>query len=90
MASLKDFLNQKKFDKNVDEEKADIEENLKKYQSMSQNDLMSELLKEASKMKASGTLDSASLSRLKSTLLPMLNDEQKAMLDNILGEIEKA
>lgn len=89
MASLKDFLNQRKFDENVDT-KTDIEENLKKYQSMSQSDLMSELLKEASKMKASGQLNGASLEKLKSTLLPMLNDEQKVMLDSILGEIEKA
>lgn len=89
MASLKDFLNQRKFDENVDA-KTDIEENLKKYQSMNRSDLMSELLKEASKMKASGQLNSASLEKLKSTLLPMLNDEQIAMLDSILGEIEKA
>lgn len=89
MASLKDFLNQKKFDKNVDAEKSNIEENLKKYQSMNRSDLMSELLKEASKMKASGKLDNESLKKLKTTLLPMLSDEQKALLDNILDEIER-
>lgn len=97
MTSLKDFLNQKHFkEKNTEhdfnnipkEDVNNIEENLKKYQSMSQNDLMSELVKEAGRMKANGSLNESSLENLKSTLSPMLNDQQKNMLDSILDQIK--
>lgn len=64
-----------------------IQENLKKYQNMSQSDLMSELIKEASRMKQNGSLNDNSLNVLKSTLMPMLNDQQKNMLHNILNQI---
>ena len=61
---------------------------LKKYQNMSQSDLMSELIKEASRMKQNGSLNSDSLNVLKNTLAPMLNEQQKSMLNNILNQIK--
>lgn len=65
-----------------------IQENLKKYQNMSQNDLMSELVKEATRMKQNGSLNENSLNVLKNTLMPMLNDQQKKMFNNILNQIK--
>ena len=55
---------------------------------MSQSDLMSELIKEASRMKQNGSLNSDSLNVLKNTLAPMLNEQQKSMLNNILNQIK--
>ena len=65
-----------------------IEENLKKYQNMSQNELMSELFKEADKIRNRGGLDNNSLNVLRSTLAPMLSTEQNELLNNILNKLK--
>ena len=102
MTNLRDFIKQKQspntsktdetnFDnlvKDNPEKIENIQENLKKYQNMSQSDLMSELIKEASRMKQNGSLNSDSLNVLKNTLAPMLNEQQKSLLNNILNQIK--
>ena len=98
MTNLRDFINQKNaqqesnnFEKLINEDPQKVEniqENLKKYQNMSQSDLMSELIKEASRMKQNGSLNDGSLNVLKNTLMPMLNDQQKNMLNTILNQIK--
>lgn len=103
MTSLKDFIKQKNNNQNnhanqeinmdkIKEENPknieNLEENIKKYQNMSQQDLMSELFKEAGRLKENGSLNENTLNSLKSTLIPMLNDEQKSMLNNILNQLK--
>ena len=65
------------------------EDIINKYKNMNQNDLMSNLFNEASKLKKEGKLDSNSLSSLKSTLAPFLNSEQLEMLNNLVNAINE-
>lgn len=66
----------------------DLEQDINKYKDLSQNELMAELMKEASKLKANGSLNESSLQALKSTLSPMLSAEQNETLNNILNMIK--
>ena len=67
----------------------EYEEILNKYKNMNQNDLMSNLITEATKLKKEGKLDSSSLSNLKSTLAPFLNNEQQELLNNLINTINE-
>ena len=66
----------------IDEQ--NIRQTLNKYQGMSQSDLMQELIKETNKQKQSGKLNDQKLAELSSQLKPMLDDNQKTKLDEIL------
>lgn len=65
------------------------EDIINKYKNMNQNDLMSNLFSEASKLKKEGKLDEKTLTSLKSTLLPFLNSEQQEMLNNLVNAINE-
>ena len=66
----------------IDEQ--NIRQTLNKYQGMSQSDLMQELIKETNKQKQNGKLNDQKLAELGSQLNPMLDDNQKTKLDEIL------
>lgn len=63
-------------------------ETINKYKDLSQQDLYSELLKQASNLKAQGKLNADALEKLSSTLAPMLNDEQQQLLSNIIERLK--
>lgn len=94
MSSIKDFKNKTsgKNYKNLIKENPDtvesLQENLKKYQNLNQQELYAELLKEASRLKQNGSLNENSLNMLKSTLSPMLNSEQNNILNSIINNIK--
>ena len=102
MSSIKDFSKQKEQNKNrtISQEACEeilqenptavnnLQESLNKYQSLSQDQLMNELFKEAGRLKQNGSLNESSLNMLKSTLAPMLNNEQNQQLDDILNKIK--
>ena len=54
---------------------------INKYKNMDNNELMSNLFSEATKLKQQGKLDANTLNNLKSTLTPFLNNEQQQMLN---------
>ena len=62
---------------------------LNKYKNMDNNELMSNLFKEATKLKKEGKLDNNTLSSLKSTLAPFLNSEQQEMLNTLVRAINE-
>ncbi len=62
---------------------------LNKYKNMDQNDLMTNLFSEASKLKKEGKLDAGTLNNLKSTLSPFLNSNQQEMLNNLVNAINE-
>lgn len=64
-----------------------VRELMNEYSGMSESELMRELLSVTAKQKAEGSFDAGSLDRGVSTLLPMLNDEQKQKLYGILGKL---
>ncbi len=75
---------------NNNKEKAnDYQDILDKYKDMDNNELMSNLFNEASKLKSEGKLDSNSLNSLKSTLSPFLNSEQQQMLNSLVNAINE-
>lgn len=73
-------------DTNKTKEYSDL---LNKYKNMDNNELMSNLFSEASKLKNEGKLDSQTLNNLNSTLSPFLNSEQKNMLNSLLKAIDE-
>ena len=64
-----------------------IEEILNKYKNMSNNELMTNLFREASRLKSEGKLNSENLNSLKGMLAPFLNSEQQKMLDELIAAI---
>lgn len=62
-----------------------VEEQLKKYENLSQTELMQEFIKESKKQKQNGNLDRDKMENIKSTLLPFLNGNQQKQLDYLMG-----
>ena len=62
-----------------------VEEQLKKYENLSQAELMQEFIKESKKQKQNGNLDRDTMENIKSTLLPFLNSNQQKQLDYLMG-----
>jgi hypothetical protein len=87
----RDFKNFVKDQEKILEENKDKANNyqdiLNKYKNMDNNELMSNLFNEASKLKSEGKLDAESLISLKSTLAPFLNSDQQNMLNNLINAI---
>ena len=65
-----------------------IEQDLNRYKNLSQNELLNEFMKEATKLKANGSLNEKNINALKSTLAPMLSAEQNQMLNQLLNMIK--
>ena len=65
-----------------------LQDTLNKYKDLSSQDLMSELMREASRLKQNGSLNDNSLNMLKNTLAPMLTKEQNQQLDSIINMIK--
>ena len=75
---------------NENQDKAnEYQEILNRYKNMNQNDLMSNLFSEASKLKKEGKLDESTLNSLKSTLSPFLNNNQQEMLNSLVKAINE-
>lgn len=86
---FKSFAKENQHILDEDKKKTDQFQNLlDKYKNMSNDELMSNLFLEASKLKQEGKLDSSALSNLKATIDPFLNSEQQSMLDNIIDVIQ--
>ena len=66
---------------NTKQDFSQYQETIDKYKNLSQEDLYSELLSQASDLKSQGKLDTNMLNTLSNTLYPMLNDEQKQIFD---------
>ena len=62
-----------------------VEEQLKKYENLSQAELMQEFIKESKKQKQNGNLDRDKMENIKSTLLRFLNSNQQKQLDYLMG-----
>ena len=67
---------------------SEYQDTINKYKDLSQQDLYKELLTQASDLKSQGKLDENMLNTLSNTLSPMLNDEQKELLNNIINRIK--
>lgn len=87
---FKSFAHENK--KIMEDHKEDVEKYediINKYKDMSNDDLMSSLFKEASRLKGEGKLDSKMLDDLKSTISPFLNSNQIDLLNNLVNAINE-
>lgn len=85
---FKSFVKDQEKVLNENQSKAnDYQDILNKYKNMDNNELMSNLFSEATRLKSEGKLDSESLNNLKSTLAPFLNNDQQNMLNNLVNAI---
>ena len=69
------------------EETKDIEDQIKKYEKLSQSELMQEFIKESKKQKRNGNLDSEKNNNIKNTLTPFLSSDQQKQLDYLMGMV---
>lgn len=87
---FKSFTNENKRIIDENQEKAnEYQHILDKYKNMNNNELMSNLFSEASKLKKEGKLDDEQLNSLKSTISPFLNNNQQQMLNEIIKAIHE-
>ena len=67
--------------------RAEAESIISQYSGMNETELMSELKKATAKQKAEGRFDPSAVKQGVESILPMLNDQQKRKLFEILGQI---
>ena len=86
----KDFRSFKQQYSQKEQEKVDEYKTIyDKYKNMNSDDLMSNLMSEASKLRSQGKLDNSTLNSLSSSLSPFLNEEQKKMLSSLVNTIKE-
>ena len=87
---MRDFNN---YQKGVDKNQADTMNAIKnfagKYEGASENELLSEIMREAEKGRRNGTLSDSDIDRFKSMLEPMLNSSQRQKLHKVIEKIKK-
>ena len=67
---------------------SEYQDTINKYKDLSQEQLYSELLNQASSLKSQGKLDTQMLNQISSTLCPMLNSEQQQLLNSIIEKLK--
>src|SRR5574344_1529844 len=70
-----------KMKSNEKKQQEDVKEKISKYQDLSQNELMEELVKETRKQKENGGLDDDKLDQIKHTLNAILSPSEQKKLD---------
>ena len=66
----------------------DYRDTINKYKDLSQDELVSELLSQATELKSQGKLNTDMLNQLSTTLSPMLNSEQQNLLSSIIERLK--
>ena len=88
---MKDFNNYQKPNSNSNSDAMEtIKKFASKYEGASENQLISEILKEAEKGRRNGTLSDNDIDRFSSMIEPMLSGEQRAKLKKIVNVIKKS
>lgn len=67
----------------------DVRKKAEEYAAKSDDELLKEIMKTASQGKANGTLNEEQLKAFAQSVSPMLNEEQKARLKNVLDMINR-
>lgn len=85
-----DFRSFKQQHSSKDQQKMDEYKTIyDKYKNMNSDDLMSNLISEASKLRSQGKLDNNTLNGLSASLAPFLNSDQKKMLSSLVNTIKE-
>lgn len=80
-------LNEKS-DKNINFKKNEYEEIINKYKDKPQEELENDLMNEAERLKSEGKLSSSQLENLSNTISPFLNQQQKDLLQTLIGKLK--
>lgn len=67
---------------------SEYQDTINKYKDLSQEQLYSELLNQASSLKSQGKLDTQMLNQISSTLGPMLNSQQQQLLNSVIEKLK--
>ena len=73
---------------NTKQDFKEYQDTIDKYKNLSQQELYKELFNQADQLKSEGKLDQNMLNTLSNTLSPMLNDEQRELLNNLINRIK--
>ena len=88
---FKESLSNRKYDKKTNcpkkEEERQVKESIARYKNLSHDQLMQEFLTRTAEMKRRGELSNENLNTLYLKLEPLLNEEQKTTLKNLLNKI---
>ncbi len=86
--SLRESVSAKKQpDVLTEDTRAEAENIISQYSGLSEPELMAELKKATAKQKAEGRFDPSAVKQGVESIMPMLNDQQKRKLFEILGQI---
>lgn len=90
MSNFSDYINSNKINEGLHEKKTkeSLQSKIDEYSGFSQDRLMSEFIKLTIEKKKRGELTNDELQSLKNTIVPMLNNEQKIMLDKMLQMVK--
>ena len=80
--------NDNTYQNNSKQDFSQYQDTINKYKDLSQQDLYKELFTQASDLKSQGKLDQNMLNTLSNTLGPMLNDEQRELLNSLIDRIK--
>lgn len=92
MNNFSDFIknqnNQEKKSENKKYTKEELEDKINDYSKLSSDKLLEEFMRLTIEKKRKGELSDNELQNVKNTISPMLNTEQKAQLDKLLGIVK--
>ncbi len=80
--------NSKKDDVNATCSEQSVRDRMAQYEGKSEDQLMSELMSMAARMKNDGTFDAAAMENLFATASPFLNDEQRRRMRSIIDMLK--
>lgn len=86
---LSDYSTKKKQEKMSTDNKKLLTSLLRDYEGKSQDEIVASIIQIATEKRRQGTLSDAELDNFYSMLLPMLNAEQKKMLDDVMAKLKK-
>lgn len=88
---MRDFNNYTGSTPNSNQDGMDVLKSFaKKYEGASEDQIISEIMREAQKGKKNGTLTNADIDRFKNMLYPMLSSQQRAKLDKVIKQIKES
>ena len=92
MGNFSDFINNDSYSKteNIKSEasKEDLQKIVDKYSGLSSDELMREFLRMTAEKKKNGELDHSELSNIKNTIMPYLDENQKAKLNSLINMVD--
>ncbi len=86
---LSNYESKKKNEKLTSDNKKLLKNILKDYEGKSQDEIIASIVKIAEEKRKQGTLSDKELDSFYSMLLPMVNAEQKIMLDEIITKLKQ-